>query len=131
MAFWLASFVFLLHWFRRMATPVSPSASDWSALAAREDFHRLLAAKKRFIIPATLFFLLYYMALPVLVGFWPEVMKKPVWGEVNLAYAFALSQFLMTFVMAGIYVAQARKWDRMEHALLESINLSPSSPTSH
>ncbi len=104
--------------------PASSSAPDWSALAAREDFQRLVAAKKRFIIPATLFFLVYYMALPVLVGFWPEVMKRPVWGQVNVAYLFALSQFLMTFVMAGLYVVQARKWDRMEHALLEAAGVS-------
>lgn len=110
-----------------MSTPDPSTSPDWSALAAREDFQRLLSAKKRFIIPATIFFLVYYMALPVLVGFWPEAMRKPVWGQMNVAYAFALSQFVMTFVLAGVYVAQARKWDRMEHALLESIHLKPAS----
>ena len=100
------------------SSPVSP---DWSGIAARADFQALLAAKRRFVIPATIFFLVYYMALPVLVGFWPELMKKPVWGPVNIAYLFALSQFIMTWVMAALYVREAKKWDRMEHEILSSL----------
>lgn len=99
----------------------SPHTPDWQALAARPDFHALLAAKRRFIVPATIFFLVYYMALPVLVGWFPELMKKPVWGKVNAAYLFAFSQFLMTFVVAWIYMRKARQWDAMEHRLLAEI----------
>jgi uncharacterized membrane protein (DUF485 family) len=101
----------------------NPSAStpDWDRIAADPGFHALLRAKRRFIVPATIFFLLYYMALPVAVGWFPAEMKKPVWGAVNVAYAFALSQFLMTFVLAAIYIGQARKWDRMEHELLAKL----------
>lgn len=106
-----------------MATPAPSSTSpDWSTLARREDFQALLAAKRRFIIPATIFFLVYYMALPVLVGYFPELMKKPVWGQINGAYLFALSQFLMTFGMAWLYMRKAREWDRREHTLLTSID---------
>lgn len=84
-------------------------------------FHELLAAKRRFIIPATVFFLSYYMALPVLIGYFPEMMKRPLAGKVNGAYLFAFSQFLMTFIVAWLYMRRARKWDAMEHALLASV----------
>jgi len=103
-----------------MAAPTTPP--DWTAIEQRQDFKALLAAKRRFIIPATAFFLVYYMALPVLVGYFPELMKKPVWGAVNVAYLFALSQFLMTFVMAAMYVQKSREWDRMEHELLATLD---------
>lgn len=102
-----------------MKTPTSP---DWEALAKLPAFHELLAAKRRFIVPATVFFLAYYMALPVLIGYFPELMKKPLVGKVNGAYAFAFSQFLMTFVLAAFYMRTAKKWDAMEHALLASID---------
>lgn len=95
---------------------------DWTAIEQRPDFKALLAAKQRFIVPATVFFLVYYMALPVLIGYFPEAMKKPVWGAVNWAYAFALSQFAMTFIVAALYVRQSREWDRMEHALLATLD---------
>ena len=95
---------------------------DWASIEQRPDFKALLAAKKRFIIPATIFFLVYYMALPVLVGYFPGLMKRPVWGPVNVAYVFALSQFAMTFVMAAVYVRKSREWDRMEHELLATLH---------
>lgn len=101
----------------------NPNKPDWETLAKRPDFHALLAAKRRFIIPATIFFLIYYMALPVLIGYFPEMMKRPLIGMVNGAYLFAVSQFLMTFVVAWLYMRSAKKWDAMEHALLSSIEV--------
>ena len=91
---------------------------DWAAIAADPGFAALKRAKLRFIIPGTIFFLIYYMTLPVLVGFFPEAMKTPVWGKVNWAYAFALSQFIMTWVLCAMYVRAARKWDIMNSELL-------------
>jgi len=105
-----------------MAAPITPPP-DWTAIEQRSDFKALLAAKRRFILPATIFFLVYYMALPVLVGYFPEAMKKPVWGAVNVAYLFALSQFAMTFIVAALYVRESREWDRMEHELLASLDV--------
>lgn len=96
----------------------TPSAPDWDRIAADPDFAALKAAKRRFIIPATIFFLIYYMALPVLVGFAPSLMKTEVIGKVNIAYLFALSQFLMTWAVCALYVRTARRWDRMNDQLL-------------
>lgn len=91
---------------------------DWNAIASDPDFKKLLKAKARFIVPGTIFFLVYYMSLPVLIGFFPDVMKTQVWGKVNWAYLFALSQFVMTGVLCVLYVRAARRWDIMNAALL-------------
>ena len=85
---------------------------NWAEIEAKPAFRHLLARKARFIIPATIFVLIYYLALPVLVGYYPELMKKKVWGEVNMAYVFALSQFFMAWIMAFIYVRVAAQWDK-------------------
>lgn len=92
---------------------------DWGAIERDPDFRSLVARKLRLVIPATAFFICYYFALPIGVGWFPQLMEKKVWGDMNLAYLFALSQFLMAWVLAGIYVAAASGWDRSEHALLE------------
>ena len=42
------------------------------------DFKRLLVSKARFIIPATIFFVVYYFTLPVLVGWFPKFMEQKV-----------------------------------------------------
>lgn len=95
-------------------------AADWKQIAASDEFKSLLKAKRRFIIPATLFFVVYYFALPYLVGYHTELMQRRVWGEMNWAYLFALSQFFMAWILAGFYVAAAAGWDRKARALLEN-----------
>ena len=56
--------------------------------------------------------ILYYFALPILVGWFPELMKKKIGDGANLAYLFALSQFFMAWIVAGLYVMKAGSWDR-------------------
>ena len=86
---------------------------DWQKLAASEQFRDLLKAKKRFIVPAMIFFVVYYFALPVLIGYARPFMEKRVLGPVNLAYLFALSQFFMAWTIAWLYVRAAARFDRM------------------
>jgi uncharacterized membrane protein (DUF485 family) len=90
----------------------------WEMIDAKPEFHALLAAKARFIGAATVFFLVYYFALLGLVGWFPEIMKRPVLGRVNLAYVFALSQFVMAWVVAAWYVRKASAWDKAAADLL-------------
>src|SRR5687768_4558049 len=90
----------------------------WDAIFNDPDFTALKRTKRRFILTGTVFFLVYYMSLPILVGFFPDAMKTLVWGKVNWAYAFALSQFIMTWVLCAVYVRTARRWDVMNAALL-------------
>lgn len=79
----------------------------------------MIARKTRFVLAATLFFLVYYFALPILVGYWPELMKRRVWGVVNIAYLFAFSQFFMAWILAYLYMRIAAKFDRMTDKILE------------
>ena len=88
-------------------------AIDWDGLAASNRFRNLLRAKRRFIVPATVFFIVYYFALPVLSGYARPLMEKQVFGPVNLAYLFALSQFFVAWIIAALYVRAAARFDRM------------------
>ena len=92
---------------------------DWDGIARDPDFRRLLVDKAKFLAPATAFFLVYYFALPVLVGFAPEFMETPILGVVNIAYLFALSQFFMAWILAALYVRAAMRWDRESDAILK------------
>lgn len=89
------------------------SAIDWEGLAASDRFRALLKAKRRFIVPAMTFFIAYYFALPVLVGYARPLMEKRVIGAVNIAYLFALSQFFMAWFIAALYVRAAARFDKM------------------
>ncbi|MDT5271491.1 MAG: hypothetical protein QOH49_3677 [Acidobacteriota bacterium] len=97
--------------------------ADWDRVAAEEDFKGLLASKRRFIVPATVFFVVYYFALPVLVGYAPGLMDTRVLG-VNIAYLFALSQFFMAWAVAALYVRAAGGWDETAHRIIERLSAS-------
>jgi uncharacterized membrane protein (DUF485 family) len=92
---------------------------DWERLAASERFRNLLKAKRRFVIPAMIFFIAYYFALPVLIGYARPFMERRVWGPVNLAYLFALSQFFMAWIIAALYVRAAARFDKMAAGVIE------------
>jgi uncharacterized membrane protein (DUF485 family) len=92
---------------------------DWSRVTQMAEFRAMVRAKLRFIIPATLFFIVYYFALPVLVGYAPGLMSRRVIGVVNIAYLFALSQFFMAWIIAALYLRAAARFDKMEHKVIE------------
>ncbi|HVS83263.1 MAG TPA: DUF485 domain-containing protein [Pyrinomonadaceae bacterium] len=97
---------------------------DWSRVAQMPEFRSMVKAKLRFIIPAVVFFVVYYFALPVLVGYAPGLMSKKVFGVINIAYLFALSQFFMAWIIAALYLRAAAKFDKMEHRVIEKAFLS-------
>jgi uncharacterized membrane protein (DUF485 family) len=100
----------------------APQPTDWDIVAANDEFKDLMAAKARFIVPATIFFVSYYFALPILVGYAPELMSRPVIGPVNVAYLFALSQFFVAWIIAWLYVRAANRFDEMGRRVLEHLS---------
>jgi uncharacterized membrane protein (DUF485 family) len=94
------------------------TASEWDALANDPEFVALLRARRRFIIPSTIFFLLFYLALPIGVGFAPALMNRPVFGPLTVAYAFGFTQFLMAWVLLALYMREARAFDARAKALV-------------
>ena len=94
---------------------------NWEHVAAGERFKALVKAKLRFIVPATVFLVVYYFALPILVGYAPGLMNRKVIGSVNVAYLYALSQFFMAWVIALLYVRAASKHDRMAREVVSHL----------
>src|SRR5712691_11275815 len=92
---------------------------DWSRVTQMPEFRAMVKAKLLFIIPAVIFFVVYYFALPVLVGYAPGLMSKKIFGVINIAYLFALSQFFMAWIIAALYLRAAAKFDKMEHTVIE------------
>ena len=92
--------------------------SAWTQIYSSAPFRRMIKQKKRAVCAMTVFFIVYYFALPLLVGYRPELMSRPVWGEANWAYLFAFSQFLMAWAIAFIYMRFASRFDKMADDIL-------------
>jgi uncharacterized membrane protein (DUF485 family) len=94
------------------------SQTTWDSIAETTEFKDLMATKRVFIVPAFVFFVVYYFLLPLLVGYAPGLMATRI-GPVNLAYVFALSQFVVVWVIAGLYVKAANTFDRLAKDIVE------------
>ena len=94
----------------------------WEEIAASQEFARLIKAKMKLIVPALVLFIVYYFALPVLVGYAPQWMERKVIGNVNLAYLFALSQFFMAWGIAAVYLRAAARFDAMSKKIVDRRN---------
>ncbi|HXY00834.1 MAG TPA: DUF485 domain-containing protein [Candidatus Limnocylindrales bacterium] len=99
--------------------PTQNDQTIWDRVAGSQEFRDLMATKRIFIVPAFIFFIIYYFLLPTLVGYAPKFMGTKVWGNVNLAYLFALSQFFMSWIIAGLYVRAGDDFDRISKDIID------------
>ncbi|MDQ6930271.1 MAG: DUF485 domain-containing protein [Candidatus Eremiobacteraeota bacterium] len=97
------------------------TAADWQRIEDEPEFRALLKSKRRFIIPAVIFFIVYYFSLPVLVGYHPGLMSRKIGGTISIAYLFALSQFVMAWAVMGCYLYRARRFDELERAVIKHV----------
>ena len=83
--------------------PRDEAVTATEAVSKDPEMVELEHRHQRFVWPATAFFLIYYMALNVLAGTSPDLMGTKLFGEFTFGYLFALSQFVMAFVVAWVY----------------------------
>jgi uncharacterized membrane protein (DUF485 family) len=79
----------------------------WEGLEQTDEFKQLVRSRWRFVVPATIFFMVYYFLLPILNGTATAFMRTEVIGHINIAYLFALSQFVVAWVLAWLYIRRA------------------------
>ncbi|MFD3535182.1 DUF485 domain-containing protein [Streptomyces sp. NPDC058664] len=87
-------------------------------------FQEVRSRYRRFVFPAALAFLLWYLAYVVAATAAPGLMARPVAGAVNVAMVAGLGQFLTTFLLTWAYARHARlrrdqaaldlRWDTQE-----------------
>ncbi|MFI5757818.1 DUF485 domain-containing protein [Streptomyces sp. NPDC051569] len=80
-------------------------------------FQEVRGRYRRFVVPASLAFFLWYLAYVVAASAAPELMARPVAGAVNVAMVAGLGQFLSTFLLTWAYARHARL--RRDRAALE------------
>ena len=71
------------------------------------------------MLPATIFFLTYYMAFILLAGYAEDFMASSVYEGLTVGYCLALTQFLMVFVLGILYLRKAdREYDPLAQRVL-------------
>src|SRR5215212_5502662 len=82
---------------------------DWIAAERSPEFRDLVSKRRRFVVPATAFFLTWYLGFIALAGYAPDFMGESLYEGFTVGYALALSQFVMVWGLGYWYI---RKSDR-------------------
>ena len=80
---------------------------DWERIEHSPEFQELVHKRRSFVLPATAFFLSYYMGFILLCGYAEDFMASSVYEGLTVGYCLALTQFLMVFVLGIMYLRKA------------------------
>jgi uncharacterized membrane protein (DUF485 family) len=85
---------------------------DWEGIEHSPEFQELVRKRRSFVLPATVFFLAYYMAFILLAGYAKDFMASSVYEGLTVGYCLALTQFVMVFVLGILYLRRSdREYD--------------------
>lgn len=80
---------------------------DWVAAERSPEFKELVRKRRSFVIPALAFVFIWYFGFIALAGYAPDFMGESVYEGLTIGYVLALSQFVMTWVLAAMYLRRA------------------------
>jgi uncharacterized membrane protein (DUF485 family) len=97
---------------------------DWEGIERSEEFRELVRRRRSFVVPATIFFLAYYMGFILLAGYAPDFMGSSVYEGLTVGYCLALTQFVMVFVLGLWYLRKAdREFDPLADRVAAKVTL--------
>jgi uncharacterized membrane protein (DUF485 family) len=94
----------------RPMPPEGERRIDWIAAERSPEFRELVAKKRSFVVPGTIFFLAWYLGFILLAGYAPDFMGEEFLVDgVTVGYVLALSQFAMVWILTAWYLRRADK----------------------
>ncbi|WP_157087671.1 DUF485 domain-containing protein [Oceanobacillus damuensis] len=93
---------------------------DFEQVIESKSFKKLMHDRKKFIIPLTIFFLVFYFMLPILTSY-TTFLNTPAIGDISWVWLFALAQFVMTWVLCTIYVKKAASFDKQADQIIKEM----------
>ncbi|MDR7072314.1 DUF485 domain-containing protein [Fictibacillus barbaricus] len=102
------------------------NVSNYSAIVQSSYFKQLMEKKKRFIVPMTLFFFVFYFSLPILTAY-TDVLNNPAIGSITWAWIFAFAQFIMTWSLCVLYTKKAKTFDELADQVIAEMDKEASS----
>ncbi len=98
---------------------MSDSGIDWAAVEESPQFRELIATRRRFVLPATIFFLAWYFGFILLAGYAPHFMGRSVYQGLTVGYCLALTQFVMVLTLGLMYLRRSeRTYDPLADAVV-------------
>ncbi len=93
---------------------------DWEAVEQSPEFRELIAKRRSFVLPATIFFLAWYFGFILLAGYAPDFMTESVYQGLTVGYCLALTQFVMVAALGLMYLRRSeRVYDPLREKVIE------------
>jgi len=104
---------------------------DWERAERSPEFRELVRARRRFVVPATIFFLAWYLGFILLAGYAEDFMAESVYEGLTVGYCLALTQFVMVFVLGIWYLRRSEKtFDPLAHRAAQRALTTSGTPDS-
>ncbi|HEX5363338.1 MAG TPA: DUF485 domain-containing protein [Gallionella sp.] len=96
---------------------------NWAKIDSDPKFQALHRKKTLFLWGLMVFSIIYYFMLPIGAAYYQELFKIKVWGVVNVGILFALSEFVVAWLIAFIYSRKANaQFDSMAQEIIDDVN---------
>jgi uncharacterized membrane protein (DUF485 family) len=94
---------------QRSSMDQKTTSDIWEKTQNSDEFKAHRKRFRSFTFPFAVGFLVWYFTFILLTTFARDLVNTPVFGNINLAFILALSQFVTTFAIMWIYDVYATK----------------------
>lgn len=94
---------------------------DYNKIVRSSSFQQLMHEKRLFIVPWSIFFLVFYFTLPILTAY-STVLNQTAFGSISWAWIFGAAQFVMTWTLCVIYSKRAAKFDQTVESIKQDVD---------
>jgi len=95
---------------------------NWAAIESNPKFQALYRKKTMFLWSLMIFSTIYYFLLPIGAAYFQDIFKIKVWGVINVGLLFALSEFIVAWVIAFVYSKKANaEFDTMTQEIINDL----------
>ncbi|KIL80787.1 DUF485 domain-containing protein [Bacillus badius] len=101
----------------KLKSPLQEEKTIYENIASSPKFIQMVKSKNKFLVPLSVFFLLFYFSLPLLTSY-SNILNKPALGPISWVWIFAFAQFIMTWSLSMIYVRKANQFDQLSDEIL-------------
>jgi uncharacterized membrane protein (DUF485 family) len=92
---------------------------NWAAIDTNPKFQALYRKKTTFLWSLMIFSTVYYFLLPIGAAYYQDLFKTKVWGVINVGLLFALSEFVVAWIIAFVYSRKANaEFDTMAQEII-------------
>jgi uncharacterized membrane protein (DUF485 family) len=83
-----------------------PARIDWEGVERSPEFRELVARRRRFVVPAGIFFMAFFLTYLLLAALAKDFMATDV-GGVPLGWLLAMTQVFMAWIVGWLYLREA------------------------